>query len=75
MGRRIEMRAEEKEVLILECLAGRLRMREAARRAGVGHCTMQVWISRYRAEGRAARAGGGDVSKGRDGAEVRQEAV
>ena len=56
MGRRIEMTAEEKEVLILECLAGRLRMREAARRAGVGHSTMHFWISRYRSEGRAALA-------------------
>ena len=48
MGRRIKLTAEEKKVLILECLAGRLRMREAARRAGVGHSTMHFWISRYR---------------------------
>ena len=63
MGRRIEMTAEEKEVLILECLAGRLRMREAARRAGVGHSTMHFWISRYRSEGRAALAEDGNQSK------------
>ena len=36
MGKRLEMPAGENEVLILECLAGWLRMREAARRAGVG---------------------------------------
>ena len=48
MGKRIEMDLEEKEYLIQECLAGRMRMREAARRAGVGHSTMHNWISRYR---------------------------
>lgn len=75
MGRRIEMRAEEKEALILECLAGRLRMREAARRAGVGHSTMHFWISRYRSEGRAALAEDGNQSKRSYSAEVRQKAV
>ena len=35
MGKRVEMDLEEKEYLIQECLAGRMRMREAARRAGV----------------------------------------
>lgn len=75
MGRRIEMTAEEKEVLILECLAGRLRMREAARRAGVGHSTMHFWISRYRSEGRAALAEDGNQSKRSYSAEVRQKAV
>lgn len=34
MGKRIEMDLAEKEKLIQECLAGRMRMREAARRAG-----------------------------------------
>ncbi len=34
MGKRIEMEAAEKEYLTQECLAGRIRMREAARRAG-----------------------------------------
>ena len=33
MGKRIEMDLSEKEKLIQECLAGRMRMREAARRA------------------------------------------
>ena len=33
MGKRIEMEAAEKEYLIQECLTGRMRMREAARRA------------------------------------------
>ncbi len=36
MGKQIEMPVEEKENLILECLSGQLRIREAARRAGVG---------------------------------------
>ena len=63
MGRRIEMTAEEKEVLILECLAGQLRMREAARRAGVGHSTMHFWISRYRSEGRATSQSGTTARK------------
>ena len=51
MGKRIEMDLGEKEKLIQECLSGRMRMREAARRAGVGHSTMHTWISRHRAEG------------------------
>ena len=63
MGRRIEMTAEEKEVLILECLAGRLRMREAERRAGVGHSTLHFWIRRYRSEGRPALAQDGNRAK------------
>lgn len=75
MGRRIKLTAEEKKVLILECLAGRLRMREAARRAGVGHSTMHFWISRYRSEGRAALAEDGNQSKRSYSAEVRQKAV
>ena len=40
MGKRIEMALEEKEYLIQEYLVG--RMREAARRAGVGHSTMHT---------------------------------
>ena len=75
MGRRIKLTAEEKKVLILECLAGRLRMREAARRAGVGHSTMHFWISRYRSEGRAALAEDGNQSKRNYSPEVRQKAV
>ena len=69
------MTAEEKEVLILECLAGQLRMREAARRAGVGHSTMHFWISRYRSEGHAALAEDGNQSKRNYSPEVRQKAV
>lgn len=75
MGRRIKLTAEEKKVLILECLAGRLRMREAARRAGVGHSTMHFWISRYRSEGRVALAEDGNQSKRNYSPEVRQKAV
>ena len=65
MGKRIEISAEEKAALILECLSGRLRMREAVRRAGVGHSTMHFWISRYRSEGRAALEEDGKQSKRR----------
>ncbi len=42
MGKRIEMALEEKEYLIQEHLVGRMRMRETARRAGVGHSTMHT---------------------------------
>ena len=75
MGKRIEIPAEEKERLILECLSGQLRMREAARRAGVGHSTMHFWISRYRSEGRAALEEDGNQSKRSYSLEVRQKAV
>lgn len=51
MGKRIEIDLEEKVLLVEEYIAGRIRGREAARRAGVGSSTMQSWISRYRAEG------------------------
>lgn len=51
MGKRIEMDLEEKVFLVEEYIAGRMKGREAARRAGVGSSTMQSWISRYRAEG------------------------
>lgn len=36
MGKRKELSLDEKVSLVEECLTGRLRMREAARRAGVG---------------------------------------
>ena len=49
--KRTEIELEYKVWLIEECLAKRMRGREAARRAGVGATTMQHWISRYRAEG------------------------
>lgn len=38
-------------------------MREAARRAGVGHTTMESWISRYRSEGISALEENGNRSK------------
>ncbi len=40
MGKRIEIDLFQKEYLIQECLAGQMRMREAARRAGVSHLMM-----------------------------------
>ncbi len=68
------MDLQEKEYLIRECLSGRMRMREAARRAGVGHSTMHNWISRIRAGGfqrlvlkwkcsRSGHTGGGAIGK------------
>ena len=75
MGKRIEMDLEEKEYLIQECLAGRMRMREAARRAGVGHSTMHTWISRYRAEGVSALSENGNAQRRRYSEEIRQKAV
>ena len=75
MGKRIEMDLEEKEKLIQECLAGRIRMREAARRAGVGHSTMHTWISWYRAEGVSALSENGNAQRRRYSEEVWQKAV
>ena len=75
MGKRIEMALQEKEYLIQECLAGRMRMREAARRAGVSHSTMHSWISRYRAEGASALSEDGNAQKRTYSAELRQKVV
>lgn len=63
MGKRKEVAFEEKVSLVEEYLAGRLRMREAARQAGVGHSTMESWISRYRSEGISALEENGNRSK------------
>ena len=73
MGKRIELDGREKEYLIQECLAG--QMREAARRAGVGHSTMHTWISRYRAEGVSALSENGNTQRRRYSEEIRQKAV
>ena len=54
MAKRKEIDIAYKTWLVEECLAGRMRGREAARRAGVGATTMQNWISRYKAEGISA---------------------
>ena len=75
MGKRIELDGKEKEYLIQECLAGRMRMREAARRAGVGHSTMHTWISRYRAEGASALCENGNAQRRTYSEEIRQKAV
>lgn len=75
MGKGIEIEATEKEYLIQECLAGRLRMREAARRAGVGHSTMHTWISRYRSEGASALSENGNAQKRTYSEEIRRKAV
>ena len=75
MGRRKEVALEEKVSLVEEYLAGRLRMREAARRAGVGHSTMESWISRYRSEGISALEENGNRCKRRYSEEVKRKAV
>lgn len=51
MGKRVEIEDDYKIWLVEECLAKRMRGREAARRAGVGSSTMQKWISLYKREG------------------------
>ena len=65
MGKRKELSLDEKVSLVEECLTRRLRMREAAQRAGVGHSTMERWISRYRSEGISALEENGNQSKRR----------
>lgn len=75
MGKRKELGAAEKVWLVEEYLSGRLRMREAARRAGVGHSTMENWISRYRSEGVSALEENGNRAKRRYSEEVKRKAV
>ena len=75
MGKRIEMDLAEKEYLIQECLAGRMRMREAARRTGAGYSTMHTWISRYLAEGVSALSENGNAQRRTYSEEIRQKAV
>lgn len=50
MGKRAEVEEAERLLLIKECLAKRMRIREAARRAGVHPSTIEKWISHYKAE-------------------------
>ena len=50
MGKRAEVEEAERLLLIKECLAKRMRIREAARRAGVHPSTIEKWISHYEAE-------------------------
>jgi len=75
MGKRKELGLEEKVSLVEECLSGRLRMREAARRAGVGHSTMESWISRYRSEGASALEENGNQCKRRYSEDFKRQAV
>ena len=75
MGKRKELGLEEKVSLVEECLSGRLRMREAARRAGVGHSTMESWISRYRSEGISALEEKGNQSKRRYDEDFKRKVV
>ena len=75
MGKRKELGLDEKVSLVEECLTGRLRMREAARRAGVGHSTMESWISRYRSEGISALEENGNQSKRRYDEDFKRKVV
>ena len=75
MGRRKDVSLEEKVSLVEEYLAGRLRLREAARRAGVGHTTMEIWISRYRSEGISALEENGNQCKRRYSEDFKRQAV
>ena len=50
-------------------------MREAAQRAGVGHSTMENWISRYRSEGVSGLQENGTRAKRRYSEEVKRKAV
>ena len=63
MRKRKELASEEKVSLVEEYLAGRLRMREAAREARLGHSTMENWISRYRSEGASGLRENGNLAK------------
>ena len=54
MKSRTEMTIEEKAKLLEECISGRMRQREAARRAGVTISSIQRWLSHYRLGGKAA---------------------
>ena len=56
MSKRKEIDPEFRIWLIEECLAGRMRGREAARRAGVSSTAMRKWISLYKMDGPAAFA-------------------
>ena len=49
MSKRTEIDPKFRIWLIEECLAGRMRGREAARRAGVSSTAMRKWISLYKA--------------------------
>ena len=56
MSKRKEIDPEFRIWLIEECLAGRMRGREAARRAGVSSTAMRKWINLYKMDGPAAFA-------------------
>ena len=56
MSKRKEINPEFRVWLIEECLAGRMRGREAARRAGISSSAMRKWISLYKMDGPAAFA-------------------
>ena len=61
--------------MVEEYLSGRLQIWEAARRAGVGHSTMESWVRRYRAEGLSALAENGNRAKRQYSEEVKRKAV
>ena len=56
MSKRKEIDPEFRIWLIEECLAGRMRIREDARRAGVYFTALRKWISLYKMDGPSAFA-------------------
>lgn len=74
MGKRAEIDERDRLTLIKECLAKRMRIREAARRAGVHSSTMQKWISHYKAEGETGLQDGNKDQRSYS-EEIKQKAV
>jgi len=74
MGKRAEIDEAGRLLLIKECVAKRMRIREAARRAGVSPSTIQKWISRYKAEGEAGLQDGNRDQRSYS-EEIRRKAV
>ena len=74
MGKRAEVEEAERLLLIKECLAKRMRIREAARRAGVHPSTIEKWISHYEAEEEAGRQDRNKAQKSYD-EETKRKAV
>ena len=54
MPRKQKLSTEEKERLVLQCLAGKLSIRGAAQEVGVGATSVRRWIIAYESEGAEA---------------------
>ncbi len=51
MPQKTKASAEEKTRIVQDCIAGKLSMAEAARKAGVSKKSLSKWIARYETEG------------------------